>query len=162
MLVLRQLHTLIKSNQVEKTYHALLDGQIHKQQWVADQPLRKNNLLVGRKRVNIDATGKVAKTIYFRERLFANATFVRIKLVTGRTHQIRVHSAEFIGHPVVGDDRYGNRACNQQFRKKGLKRLFLHASSLRFQSPVLKRELHITAPLPAELLGLLEIIGDPI
>jgi 23S rRNA pseudouridine955/2504/2580 synthase len=74
---------------------------------------------------------------------------------TGRTHQIRVHAAS-LGHPIVGDERYGEDDANKHFRQKGYKRMFLHAQVLRFQHPVTGVAMAVTAPLPPQLDHLLK------
>jgi 23S rRNA pseudouridine955/2504/2580 synthase len=79
---------------------------------------------------------------------------MRVKLVTGRTHQVRVH-AQYSGHPIAGDDKYGDAAFNRQMSERGLKRLFLHASELRFTLPE-SVTVHIQAPLEPELDKLLK------
>jgi len=151
--VLRQLHEIINSGDISKTYCALLAGQLDKKQITINSALSKNTS--NEKVVTVDEGGKAATTIFFRETVFANASLVNIELITGRTHQIRVHSAS-MGHPVLGDTKYGNRELNREFKKKGLKRMFLHAKRLRFISPVTKKKTTIEAPLEANLLSFLE------
>lgn len=154
MPILRELHDVIKNNAVKKSYLALLAGQSSKRKWVVDSPLRKNTQRSGERIVAIDEKGKAALTKFFRERLFDEATLVSIELITGRTHQIRVHSAS-IKQPVIGDSKYGDRELNRKFRKLGLKRLFLHAASLKLKSPVTGKQILIEAPLPSDLEELL-------
>ena len=77
---------------------------------------------------------------------------------TGRTHQIRVHAAS-TGHPVAGDEKYGEREFNRRMRDHGLRRLFLHAASLGFENPGDGAPLMVEAALPAELLGVLASLG---
>ena len=77
---------------------------------------------------------------------------------TGRTHQIRVHAAS-AGHPVAGDTKYGEREFNHPMRDHGLRRLFLHAASLRFENPSDHALLTVEAPLPGELRGVLASLG---
>ena len=81
-------------------------------------------------------------------------TLVEASPFTGRTHQIRVHAA-WLGHAIVADDRYGDRELNKVFRRKGYKRLFLHAKVLRFAHPISGEVLTLTAPLPDDLQALL-------
>ena len=73
-----------------------------------------------------------------------------VELFTGRTHQIRVHAAH-VGHPVGGDSKYGDEEFNRSMKKKGLKRMFLHARQLSFDHPQTEERMDITAPLDAEL-----------
>jgi 23S rRNA pseudouridine955/2504/2580 synthase len=75
---------------------------------------------------------------------------VQASPVTGRTHQIRVHTA-CKGHPIAGDDKYGNDDFSDFMKKKGLKRMFLHAYSLKFSHPASGEELFIEAPLDSNL-----------
>jgi len=70
-----------------------------------------------------------------------------VRLLTGRMHQARVHAAH-IGHPIAGDDKYGNRDFNQRMKQQGLTRLFLHAARLEFRHPLGGRKMRIEAPLP--------------
>jgi 23S rRNA pseudouridine955/2504/2580 synthase len=74
---------------------------------------------------------------------------------TGRTHQIRVHAAS-LGHPIVGDDRYGLDEINKHFKNKGYNRMFLHAATLTFQHPLSGESVTVSAPLPKLLADLLQ------
>ena len=89
----------------------------------------------------------------------AGVSLVHVAIATGRTHQIRVHLAA-IGHPVLGDDRYGQTRSGPD-RSLGLKRLFLHASGLELRHPLGSRTLRLHAPLPGELRGVLARLGPP-
>jgi 23S rRNA pseudouridine955/2504/2580 synthase len=75
---------------------------------------------------------------------------VEVELFTGRTHQIRVH-AQHQGHPIAGDDRYGDPEFNKLARQKGLKRMFLHARSIEFVLPSLDQHIKVVAPLDDDL-----------
>jgi 23S rRNA pseudouridine955/2504/2580 synthase len=85
------------------------------------------------------------------------ATLMEVDIPTGRTHQIRVH-ASFAGHPLLGDDKYGDRARNAELKGLGLKRTFLHAHSVAFDWPGSGVPFHVSAPLPGELSGVLDAI----
>jgi 23S rRNA pseudouridine955/2504/2580 synthase len=76
-------------------------------------------------------------------------------LLTGRTHQIRVHLAH-AGHPVLGDGKYGDFELNRRLEKRGVRRLFLHASRLAFIHPVTRERLELDAPLPTEMEKFIE------
>jgi 23S rRNA pseudouridine955/2504/2580 synthase len=148
---LRYLHELFRADrQMKKTYVALLAGVWARKQWLVDAPLKKNILQSGERVVKVAKDGKPAQTEFRRLRKFAQATLVEANLLTGRTHQIRVH-AQSMGHPVAGDDRYGNEAQNQELRRLGLKRLFLHAAELAFPHPRDQKPFHIKAQLDPEL-----------
>ena len=86
---------------------------------------------------------------------FSDSTLVKAKLDTGRTHQIRVHT-QLTGHPILGDEKYGDKAENQRLQKMGLKRLFLHAATLSFTHPISGERITLDAPLPADLQNLLD------
>lgn len=150
--VLRQLHEIMTLGDMAKTYYALLAGRFDKKKMTVNSALSKNP---SNERVVVDGAGKPATTIFFRESVSEVASLLNIELITGRTHQIRVHSTS-IGHPVLGDTKYGDRTLNREFKKMGLKRMFLHAKSLSFKSPVTQKKLTIKAPLEDNLLSFLE------
>lgn len=152
---LKYLHELFRGDGVQKTYLALLAGQWQrKKQWV-EVSLQKNINKGGERMVVVSKSGKAAQTLFVRLKKFADCTLVHASPKTGRTHQIRVHAA-WLGHPIVGDDRYGDDVTNKRFRQKGYKRLFLHAEQLRFEHPVSGETMHFTAPLPQELQTLID------
>lgn len=157
---LRTLHELMRENRIDKRYLALLAGANNWKSRMVDIPLLKNTLKGGERVVVVDETGKVAKTHFRRQRLFADTTLVEARLYTGRTHQIRVHAAS-LHHPVLGDQKYGDEAANRAMRKQGLRRLFLHASRLSFRWPGEKEDFVITAPLDDDLETLLERLVKP-
>lgn len=160
---LRDLHRLIRENRVEKRYLALLVGQLPSREVLVDAPLRKNTLRSGERLVRVDrAEGKPARTRFRRLRGFGDLTLVEARLITGRTHQIRVHAAH-LGTPLAGDEKYGAAQINRSLRAVGLERLFLHASVLRFQPGYRDTPLCVEAPLPVELETVLQRIGggDP-
>jgi 23S rRNA pseudouridine955/2504/2580 synthase len=83
------------------------------------------------------------------------ATLMEVDIPTGRTHQIRVH-ASFAGHPLLGDDKYGDRDLNAEMKQHGLKRTFLHAQSVAFEWPGSGVPFHVSAPLPPELSAVVD------
>ena len=150
-----KLHELFRDDQVHKTYQALLSGQWARKKLVVTAPLLKNISKGGERMVVISQSGKAAETQFRRLKLFRNATLVEASPKTGRTHQIRVHAAS-LGHPIVGDERYGQDEVNKVFKNKGYKRMFLHAETLKFQHPVTGILMSISAPLPSQLENLLK------
>ncbi|MGZ8136161.1 MAG: 23S rRNA pseudouridine(955/2504/2580) synthase RluC [Methylococcaceae bacterium] len=152
---LRQLHELFRDDHIQKTYIALLAGQWARKKLVVNAPLLKNISLGGERMVVISKAGKDAETLFRRLKLFRDATLVEASPKTGRTHQIRVHAAS-LGHPIVGDDRYGLDDINKAFKARGYKRMFLHAETLKFQHPATGVMLTISAPLPKQLDDLLK------
>jgi hypothetical protein len=87
------------------------------------------------------------------------ATLLEVQLITGRTHQIRVHAA-YAGHPVAGDEKYGDPDYNRQLRTYGLHRLFLHAHSVSFEDPDGKGLVSVSAPLPPELHTVVDALAS--
>ncbi len=132
--LLRALHQRWRDNEVDKRYVALLSGRLSGQHHRVEAPLLKVERPDGEAVVRVSRTGKPAITEFTVLQRFPQATLVEAKLITGRTHQIRVH-AQHLGHPLVGDDKYGQSAVNAQFAQKGLKRLYLHARQLRLTMP---------------------------
>ncbi|OGT30510.1 MAG: hypothetical protein A2W28_07715 [Gammaproteobacteria bacterium RBG_16_51_14] len=156
---LRYLHSVLKSGQMAKSYIALVKGHLKKPSIKVEQPLSRNLLRSGERMVQVRDDGKRAITCFRCERLYPQASLANVELLTGRTHQIRVHAAH-IGHPLAGDDKYGDREFNRRLKNFGLSRLFLHASSIQFKSPSSGREIKIKAPLPEDLQVFLNTYGS--
>ncbi len=152
---LRTLHELLRSNGVDKRYLALVAGRWEKDRETVDAPLAKNLLQGGERVVRVDPQGKEALTRFRVVERFSDATLVEAELMTGRTHQLRVHLAH-LGTPILGDDKYGNNLANRRMKKQGLKRLFLHARSLSFDWTEEVGRLKVEAPLEPTLEQLLE------
>ncbi|MGQ9658721.1 MAG: RluA family pseudouridine synthase [Thermochromatium sp.] len=162
--VLRALHALIREGRLDKRYLALILGELPRAELLVKAPLKKNVLSSGERMVRVDVReGKEARTRFRRLKRFAiegqTLTLVEAEPITGRTHQIRVHAAH-LGAPLAGDDKYGDEAGNQRLRGYGLKRLFLHASSLCFKLDTMTRPLHLESPLPDELQRVLEALEN--
>jgi 23S rRNA pseudouridine955/2504/2580 synthase len=145
---LTALQAEIRAGRVEKRYLALLAGKLPQQRLNVDAPLRKSVLQGVERMVRIDEEGKPSRSRFSEVERYAAATLAEIAIETGRTHQIRVHSAH-IGHPVAGDEKYGDREFNLKMREHGLKRLFLHAA--RFEFSIGERSYGFSAPLPDDL-----------
>ena len=107
--------------------------------------------------VRVDDEGKPSRSRFSEVEHYAYASLVEVALETGRTHQIRVH-AQHIGHPLAGDEKYGDRAFNKTMRERGLKRLFLHAA--RFQFEIGERSYAFSAPLAPELAAVLDTLKE--
>jgi 23S rRNA pseudouridine955/2504/2580 synthase len=150
---LRHLQALFRAGTVEKTYVALLIGRLEERERIVDAPLLTTERRGGERHVRVDAGGKQALTRFTVEERFPEATLVRVALLTGRTHQIRVHAAH-IGMPIAGDPRYG-RAPDPVVAGFGLTRLFLHATAIAFAGPR-GEHVRVTSPLPPELAAVLQ------
>ncbi len=147
---LRSLHEQLRVKTMRKQYLALVRGQWQPHVKVVNAPLRKNDLQSGERVVRVSGDGKPSETRFRIARQFAEATLVECSPITGRTHQIRVHT-QHAGHPIACDDKYGEAAFDEKMRAQGLKRLFLHAWKLSFTHPVDDREMQVEAPLAPEL-----------
>jgi len=153
---LRELHRLIREQRIEKRYLALLVRPLPKTELMVDAPLRKNTLQSGERVVRVDRNeGKPARTFFRRLRLYGDLDLVEARLLTGRTHQIRVHAAH-LGAPIAGDEKYGDESANKSLRALGLRRIFLHATSLRMTLSHLEGPLCLEAPLGWELQSLVD------
>lgn len=144
-----------KNHQLDKRYLALVQGHWDARQQSVKEPLSKRKLAAGEHRMVVDAQGQYSHTIFSTQQTFTQASLVEAKLLTGRTHQVRVH-AQSQQHPLAGDDKYGNREFNAQMKKMGLSRLFLHASSLKFNHPATQERVTVTAPLADELVAVVD------
>lgn len=148
--ILRELHELMRTDQVEKRYLALVKGHWPKRKTRVDDPLQKNQLRSGERIVKVDQSGKAAITDFKVIQRYQEATLVEVTLRTGRTHQIRVHTSHH-GHPIAGDDKYGDKEFNQLMQKIGCRRMFLHAVSIHFQLSQYDEAIQAEAPLDLEL-----------
>jgi 23S rRNA pseudouridine955/2504/2580 synthase len=155
---LRKLQAQFRDGTVEKTYLALMVGNLKAAERTVNSPLLTTERRGGERHVRVDPAGKAALTRLVRERRFPGATLVRVNLVTGRTHQIRVHAAS-IGLPLAGDSRYG-ASPDPVAQRCGLQRLFLHAASIAFDSPRDERVIRVESPLPADLQAALRRLGS--
>jgi 23S rRNA pseudouridine955/2504/2580 synthase len=149
---LTALHASMRDGAVQKRYLALVKGVWSRAQGKRDisLPLKKYVTREGERRVSVESDGQEARTIFRLERSFESYTLLSAELKTGRTHQIRVHLAH-LGFPIAGDDKYGDFDLNKLLGREGLKRMFLHATSLAFDHPLTGERLRLAAPLPPEL-----------
>ncbi len=152
---LRALHAMFREGVVEKHYLALVAGDWQLGEVTVKAPLLVTNRKGGERHVVVSEDGKPAETNFALSRTYGSFSLLRCAPKTGRTHQIRVH-AQYAGHPLAGDPRYGDEAANELARKAGLKRLFLHAQSIAFPDDH-GNELHFTAPLADDLENFLEV-----
>ena len=163
---LKSLQEQFRERETGKTYLALVTGTWPQRKKVIDLPLHKYLLADGERRVRVvpadDPDGMRSITLVQRRttgrlpaaqagELTGQAlSLLEVTIKTGRTHQIRVHLSH-AGHPIVGDDKYGDFELNRQFQKLGLRRMFLHAWRLALRHPVSGEMLQLEAALPPEL-----------
>ena len=150
---LTALHALIRNGGMHKTYLALVAGSWQLGTKRVDAPLATDNRQHGERHVRVAAAGKDSVSVFKPVQFFGPlATLMEVDIPTGRTHQIRVH-ASFAGHPLLGDDKYGDRERNAELKRHGLKRTFLHAQSVAFEWPGSGVPFHASAPAARRIGG---------
>ena len=166
---LKNLQDQFRDRETGKTYLALVLGLWPSNKKVIDSPLFKYTVDTGvgegERRVKVvgkdDPNGMRSITLVRVARTVGPYTLLEVTIKTGRTHQIRVHLASQ-GHPIAGDDKYGDFEHNKLLQKMGLKRMFLHAWQLKFQHPQSGRLTTLQAPLPPELKSFVDSVQPPI
>jgi 23S rRNA pseudouridine955/2504/2580 synthase len=157
---LRILHALMRDGLVEKRYLALVKGKWELGRKRIDVPLRTDIRVGGERTVKAHESGKEAASVFKPVQFFGkHASLLEVELETGRTHQIRVHAAH-AGHPLAGDEKYGEEEFNEKMKLLGLKRMFLHAHQLSFTWPDSGVEFNASAPLPPELAAVVDALGE--
>ncbi len=152
--VLKEVHELLKSKKgVDKRYLALVAGSWPARKRQVKAALQKNHLKSGERMVRVSPEGKMSLTEFQLLSRIEGASLIEARPITGRTHQIRVH-CQYAGHPILGDEKYGEDLANRAFRERGLRRLFLHAHSLSLT--VGGKVIQVEAPLPADLQAVLD------
>jgi 23S rRNA pseudouridine955/2504/2580 synthase len=156
---LTALQDQFRAREAGKTYAALVVGAWPEKNKVIDVPLHKYLTPDGERRVRATEEGRRSLTLVRVARRFDGFTLLDVTIKTGRTHQIRVHLAHE-GHPIVGDDKYGDFALNRQLARAPHRfaRMFLHARRLSFDHPADGRRVELEAPLPAECEALLALL----
>jgi 23S rRNA pseudouridine955/2504/2580 synthase len=155
---LRELHALLRERAMQKTYLALVCGRWALGNKTIDLPLKTNIKQGGERMVRVHSEGQAAQSRFAVKQHFARlASLLEVSIGTGRTHQIRVHAAH-AGHPIAGDEKYGDRECDAKLRAYGLSRMFLHAQSLEFRRNGV--DFAVSSPLPQELQSVLERLAQ--
>ncbi len=154
---LLRLHEMMRDGVIEKHYLALVQGRVPNDRQHLRFRLTKWSTPSGERRVKVDDEGQTAHTIVTCLQRFANFSLVDAQLQTGRTHQIRVHLAAS-GHPIVGDEKYGDESVSRDFAQQGFRRMFLHAKRLSLTHPLTGQQLTFEAPLPDECRLALKIV----
>jgi 23S rRNA pseudouridine1911/1915/1917 synthase len=149
----RKLQALIQSRRLEREYVALVEGRPPARSGTIEAPIGRDPRVRTRMAVGGNFP-RAARTRFTLERTFERYSLLRLRLDTGRTHQIRVHLRS-IGHPVAGDPEYGTAGL------LGLERQFLHAARLAFGHPVTGEPIEVRSPLPEDLRAALERLSSP-
>ena len=142
----------IKNHEVTKIYTALVKGNISEDEATIDMPIGRDKK--DRKKMSVTRDGKEAVSHIKVVKRYGNYTLIRVKIDTGRTHQIRVHMAK-IGHPVVGDEVYSSG--KNEF---GVKGQMLHSTILKFKHPISGKEIMLEAPLPQYFADVLSKLDE--
>jgi 23S rRNA pseudouridine955/2504/2580 synthase len=140
-----ELHRMLREGEVGKVYLAVVKG-VAKKSLELRESLHKYVTASGERRVAVQADGVKALTKTRTLKDDGEFSLLEVQLLTGRTHQIRVHLAH-AGHPIVGDDKYGDFALNRELKQ----RLLLHAARLAFRHPITGESMKLESPLPAEM-----------
>lgn len=153
-----ELHRMLREGEARKCYLALAVG--HWRDPVRHVKLSLHRYLneEGERRVMVDEAGQRAHTIFRLARRAGDFSLLEAELKTGRTHQIRVHLAA-LQHPIAGDGKYGDLELNKILKKRGLRRMFLHAARLEMRHPLTGAPLKLEAPLPDDLGNFLASLG---
>ena len=141
--ILREFHKEIRNKHVDKFYTAVVKGKWPKDLNKISLSIKKESLPSGERFVQVSKEGKVSETEFALIKSGEFNSLVRAKIITGRTHQIRVHS-RYKGHPIIGDIKYGDPVYNAMLQSKGLNRMMLHAESINF----LNLDIQQSVPVP--------------
>lgn len=153
---LQHFSSQFRDGRVDKRYLCLLDGRLTEDVVEVDAPLARTPG-DSRESVQVSEDGKAARTRFRLLRRYADCSYAEAELFTGRTHQIRVH-ARHLGLPLAGDDRYGGRESLKRWKKRGLRRLFLHAHRVSLEAPG-GTSIDVHSPLPQDLREVLDRLG---
>ncbi|CUR53776.1 Ribosomal large subunit pseudouridine synthase C [Serratia symbiotica] len=156
---LRFLHEQLRMKKIKKNYLALVIGKWESQCKTIKVPLLKKNSKNGKWIVYVNKQGKISETHFNIETSYKFATLIKATPITGRTHQIRVH-AQYAGHPIAFDNRYGNYEYDKKLFGIDLKRIFLHAYSLHFKHPNTGKMMYIKAKIDKILFNFLQKINN--
>jgi len=147
---LTALHEALRTRAIDKRYLAAVGGRFRNLLQRVRLALEEERNAGGEKRVRVSDGGQEAETVFRRLARGERFSLVEAELLTGRTHQIRVHLAH-LGHPILGDPKYGDFELNKELRGMGLRRMFLHAASLALAHPITGEPVRIESPLPSDL-----------
>ena len=158
--ILRLIQRHLASHGSHKTYLSLLRGELATT--LTTVKFKLTSIHVGSEKHTVVAhDGKNALTEFTLIEILGGMSLARVEIATGRTHQIRVH-ASAVGYPVAGDRKYGDSATNSELRRLGLRRMFLHATSIALPPGIGQRPMLIEAPLPRDLASILSKLRCPI
>ena len=150
------IHKQMREKKVHKKYQVVVSGIWKEKQKIVDLDLLKTTADNGQNKVRViqsnlnNPLAKASRSVFFLKKNFSAYSLLDVKLITGRTHQIRTQLAH-LGFPILGDDKYGDFTLNKALKKIGLKRMLLHAVELGFIHPKTLENILIKAPLPTHI-----------
>jgi len=149
------LSAQFKARKIKKEYLALVHGEMKSDSGSINLPIGRHP--VHRKRMSTKSKkGREAQTLWEVSERFSGATFIKLNLKTGRTHQIRVHCAA-INHPIIGDPVYSTRKAGKNLQNKAARQM-LHAWRLKFFHPALQKEMSFESPIPQDMEELIKAL----
>lgn len=151
---LRHLHAQLRDKAVDKTYHAVVNGNWPSKIKSVKASLYKNQLQSGERLVFVDERGKESDTRFKVIERYVGASLIEARPITGRTHQIRVH-CQYAGHSIANDSKYGHEEFSKYIQGLNCKRLCLHAKSIRFIHPLSEKVISFNAPYDKSMSQLL-------
>jgi 23S rRNA pseudouridine955/2504/2580 synthase len=156
------LHAALRDGAIDKRYQVLVRGKWRDAERRVRASLHKFSTAEGERRVRVDDAGRESETVFRRLAAWPAhdppLALLEAELMTGRTHQIRVHLAH-IGFVLAGDEKYGDFAWNKELHAQGLRRMFLHACRLSLRHPVSDEPLVLESPLPSDLAAFIASVG---
>ncbi len=158
-LALVGIHKQMREKSIHKKYEVIVNGEWKDKQRIVDLNLLKTSDVDGQKKVSVvnddykNTNTKKSRSVFFLKKSLKAFTLLEVKLITGRTHQIRVQLSH-LGFPILGDEKYGNFELNKKIKKAGFSRMFLHASEVTFTHPLNQEKAHFRAPTPIEFYAL--------
>ena len=150
------IHKQMREKKVHKKYQVVVSGVWKEKQKIVDLDLLKTTANNGQNKVRViesplkNSLAKPSRSVFFLKKNFNSYSLLDVKLITGRTHQIRTQLAH-LGFPILGDEKYGNFVLNKSLKRVGLKRMLLHAVELGFVHPLTLENMFIKAPMPTHI-----------
>jgi len=150
------IHKQMREKKVHKKYQVVVKGIWKEKQKIVDLNLLKTSADNGQQKVRViesplkNPLAKASRSVFFLKKNFSTYSLLDVKLITGRTHQIRTQLAH-LGFPILGDNKYGDFTLNKTLKKIGLNRMLLHAAELGFMHPITFENILIKAPMPIHI-----------
>ena len=146
----------MREKKVHKKYQVVVKGIWKEKQKIVDLDLLKTTADNGQQKVRViesplkNPLAKASRSVFFLKKNFSTYSLLDVKLITGRTHQIRTQLSH-LGFPILGDNKYGDFTLNKTLKKIGLNRMLLHAAELGFMHPITFENILIKAPMPIHI-----------